>query len=376
MWRQNSSYAGFGSFGADLFSLKDSIYSLTDNYDYMGVADVMHWEGSLDFFCAMLDWIKSKAGEGLSPEREGKIKAYALGYLTHIIADTLFHPYVYRLSEDHWRFPQDKKKVAAHKKLESVLDSYMALKESGKDAFLFNYPEKILCFAGKGEKFLDEDIKELVSSGIQAVYKKILDRYAGKDQIGDYAHYFEKKRDLEKAEMHPLDDAYAKIISMLRMLYGMTLLKWIPVKMLKAVIPKKQLKLKHLKLLNLKNKNWYKVPGKSKLKYSAQELFDFSVALCREGIKLAMAYLESQSRDARGYFRKNAGQVFVLQENYNQDSGLPARYNEKKANQSRRKGKRFSFKLGEIAQAYKVCKKIQEKQERREQRQTKSLSLG
>jgi len=84
LWEKYNNFAGFGSFSPDLFYvlLSDHIphlrFSSTPRYEK--VSDAIHGDGSLDFYCSMLDDIKH-TGQPM----HDKLKAFAYGFYSHVV---------------------------------------------------------------------------------------------------------------------------------------------------------------------------------------------------------------------------------------------------------------------------------------------------
>ena len=68
-----------------------------------GIADIMHSTRSFDFFCNLMNAAKkSQLDPSIDTEIANRQFAFAFGFYCHVITDCIFHPYVYRSSEDHW----------------------------------------------------------------------------------------------------------------------------------------------------------------------------------------------------------------------------------------------------------------------------------
>ena len=90
----------FGAQGADFCFFYKFLDAKRKNF-----GSLLHREGGFAAFQAL------KAFAPSSPE----ILAYALGFITHYAADTIFHPFVYRIS---------KKSLLKHSRIENALDGY------------------------------------------------------------------------------------------------------------------------------------------------------------------------------------------------------------------------------------------------------------
>ncbi len=98
-------YYFLGAQGPDLFFFYLPL-KMRDNW-----GKGLHREGVYEWFSAMLSSL---------PEKEGRAEclAYALGFCTHLAADTVFHPFVYRYLAEHG----DKK--FRHQRIENDWDVY------------------------------------------------------------------------------------------------------------------------------------------------------------------------------------------------------------------------------------------------------------
>lgn len=83
------------------------------------VADTIHGDKSFDIFCNMLN--EAKMELKTDPVVAKKKFAFALGFYGHVIGDCIIHPYVYRVTGDHWH-SHDFKSESKHKVFEVKMD--------------------------------------------------------------------------------------------------------------------------------------------------------------------------------------------------------------------------------------------------------------
>ncbi|SDD70039.1 zinc dependent phospholipase C family protein [Sporomusa acidovorans] len=187
--QENGALLAFGSFGPDLF------YLLSGKTQH---ADTIHASGSFEAFCSMLNVAKNtysynvKSGE--------KQLTFAMGFYAHVIADCVFHPYVYRKSLDHWA-EHDVAFELLHKKVEASIDQIIQEEIIGDQ---IGIPNPLLCLGDDG--LLDQDIAYLFHQALTTAYPRSI----GED-LAPYA---------TEEEKHPLQQAYQKYCKMPKTLYG------------------------------------------------------------------------------------------------------------------------------------------------------------
>ena len=114
-------YFGTGSASPDFFYLdvkeNKSLNSKITLYEYLLQSDIdnddsikiksstelsnaIHGDKTFDMFCYMLDIAKQNKKDNLLKAK--KQFCFALGFYSHVIADCVIHPYVYRNTKDHW----------------------------------------------------------------------------------------------------------------------------------------------------------------------------------------------------------------------------------------------------------------------------------
>ncbi|MDR7866515.1 MAG: zinc dependent phospholipase C family protein [Sporomusaceae bacterium] len=324
-WREYSNFVGFGSFGPDLFYVKDVFISKAiKSFSYKKVSDEMHWDGTLDCFCAMLDYIKASAAPA---DVIGKMKAFAYGFYGHVVTDCVFHPFVYRSTCDHWRnHPEDEYKD--HKNFEGMVDSYIfATKKNADPDFALDVA--VGCGAGNNHDMLDPDIADLYMAGIRAAYSGKL----------DFEALFMKREFSD--EKHPIHKAYedfAKLIGGDFYAVGKIHYNFMA---LEPVKPYEEWEAAHIARMNEAQKPWFPAPGNDRLFYSALGLYNYTVKAVETVFSAGEAYFGQNEASAKEFLCQQAFPYFT--ENYNLDTGLPASLNGDETNASADNATRFGF---------------------------------
>ena len=343
--QNHANYAGFGSFGPDLFYVKDAVhlgkFARTHPLDYAIVSDIMHWEGSFDFYCSMLDYIKNLD----DAEKKDKLKAFAYGYYSHVVADSVFHPFVYRESEDNWRKHNKRSTFHNHKKIESIIDTYLLQERRNTDPYEFNYCGKIVCF-NEDDKVLDGDVFALLNHCMAEIYKGgIFTSYSL-----DYDKFFSM---YPNDGNHPINDAYHDFV-----LYTHELFKWhVPLELthiIDGLVPLRFLDENQKEKINLQKKRWHNSDNPEMPDYSVPELFDLSVKSMSKIILESEKFFSSNSREAKKFFAENSKNIVYLAENNNLDTGLPSAFNGELAKIADDLGKTFEFGLDKLDEYYKT----------------------
>ena len=133
----------------------DPLFLYRDKNKRLGV--VLHREKIYEFFAALL---------------RADCDSFALGYLTHYAADTVFHPYVYRYVREHG---EEYPKHNLHALIERDID-YFLLAAANADPRRHSYPTKP---GGDGLKTLYTALSPAIRSvyGISVDYKKFARAY-------------------------------------------------------------------------------------------------------------------------------------------------------------------------------------------------------
>ncbi|MDR3561191.1 MAG: zinc dependent phospholipase C family protein [Negativicutes bacterium] len=323
LWEKYGNYAGFGSFGPDLFYVKDVFNRWFEpELSWDAVADLQHWGGSLDLFCAMLDVVReeydvaSAAGE--------KLLAFAMGYYSHVITDVVFHPYVYRCSLDHWHSHQPPEHRRLHKRVEELIDlELLAFKGKGlpsPDIF------RVRCDAD-GRGLLDGDLVMLLSECLPRIY-------------GDRAPVLSgwPKRYGIDAPDHPVNAAYSDFAAIVGVLYGTQNSLFSPEEAEACRLPGP----------------WRTEGLSAGLTYSVRDLYGLAVNAVQRMMAVTCDFWQTDEQDAKDFFADSG--TLYLEQDWNADTGLPAAWNEEPANLAADVS-RFDFGVELLATNYRRCQR-------------------
>lgn len=313
IWEKKSNFAGFGSFGPDLFYVKDVLLSrldLADNYDFL--SDGLHAERAFDFFCTMLNTAKATASTDM--EVAEKQLAYLLGYYAHVITDCVIHPYVYRHTHDHWKYHKPEENYSAHKRTEALIDCYI-LNEKGK-----NNPSPdsyaVACGDAANDDLLDRDIASMLASGLNAVYHDIL----GEDFIS---------ADIGQSS-HPIHAAYQGFHHIVETTYAVQNILYDLRGHFSGLRMLQKLTDADISAADGLHGPWFSTGRSNVLTYSASDLFAMAVTAVKQVIGVTLKFWISSKVDAKDFFIQNA--TSYLSDNWNLDTGLPDRYNNEPTN--------------------------------------------
>ena len=335
LWSEQRDRANLGSCGPDMFyltGLLPQVFRPKRRHKYAKISDIIHWEGSLDMFCAMLDFIKSGAGNSSNPQqREDRMLAFALGFMSHVVVDSLFHPYVYLTTGDHW-FYHTKKALTRHKFLENEMGTYLLRRRRNTDPYDpegLRFCDHINCFEERVEKGiktrgLDEDVFNAMSQGLKT-YERIFARRG----ISHHNYFGQYPND----SMHPIRLAYEDFNHYIQLLfkYADTLkavLSRVKIPELEAMIPLEGISDEKSNLFRPLGRKWYDSRSEMVPKISAREIYNLAVMATKQIVYVAMSFLYSSDISSREHFTNNYPDVVFLDVNYNLDTGLPSRFND------------------------------------------------
>lgn len=330
LWSAYPNFARFGSFGPDLFYIRGAGF----DSEYTRAADIMHGEATLPFYCAMLDRIKTVD----DPARVSLMKAFAYGFYSHVAADVVFHPFVYRRVGDHWlEHPEDQ--YVAHKNIECLIDNYILSKQEGDSEF-DGVNADIDCH--RGSRFLNRDVYDLYLDAIDAAYSSFPDlsvswRFGNKDM-----------------EKNPIQMAYAKyhLVLEAHFLVYRTLRK----NSLsgKELLPLQDWPQQDSDLINRTRKaNWYATQKVAGLDYTIEELLTKASMAVSAIINASEGFFDPNVfGTSKQYF--SGLNVRFLDDDYNLDTGLPSSLNNDTANTSRNDDERFEYQAQALASRYAV----------------------
>lgn len=304
--------------------MKDAIRTTHPELDFTKVADIIHAESSLRFYSAMLNFIKWII---LEPIVKVKLKAFADGAYSHAVTDALFHPFVYRLSQDHWREHFPKEAFKRHKKLESLIDAYLTRALLGIKPTEYCLPEKIAVHSGNDFRAIDRNIVLMLLHAIYETYGKPHNSHSIFDSYGiDYRQYFGAHPVDGK---HPIADTYHDMMDLVTMMYR-------PHERIRRLVQERPRIYAALEafpeigvfmpIVALTDRQILELKAQF-TKYTIVDLFELAIKATRRIITESERFVHSKDVDAYEFFRKNSRGVVFLDDDYNLDAGLPARMN-------------------------------------------------
>lgn len=322
-------------FAIDGDYFKDVIRTTHPDLDFRVVGNIKHWEGSLRFYANMLNFIKWVAQD---PKVKRKLKAFADGAYSHAVTDIIFHPFVYRMSQDHWRYHVPKKAFGMHKLLESMIDTYLAKHLLEVRPTEYGLPEKIRCHTGNDFRALDRDIMYMLLHATYETYGKEPDAN-GKpifDSYGiDYRTYFgEHKLDGK----HPIADAYHDMMNLFAVLYrpheGLALLlrKHPKIRSLVKAFPEIGIFVPIIDLAEVEEHELELKFAEAQqdalgTNYTIMDVFKMAADTTRRVMAESEWFMHNSEQDAYKFFLRNS-RIPFLREDYNLDTGLPAKMNQ------------------------------------------------
>ncbi|WP_027192150.1 zinc dependent phospholipase C family protein [Fundidesulfovibrio putealis] len=330
LWSAYPNFARFGSFGPDLFYIRGTGFDT----GYLEAADIMHAEGALPFYCSLLEHIKTVNDEA----RGDKMKAFAYGYYSHVVADVVFHPFVYRRAKDHWLdHPEDV--YTAHKEMECLADNYILSKYEGTPGYQ-GADVDLDCHGLDG--MLDADLYEMYLGGIYSAY----------------ANFPEKniswRFDISDKEKNPIQMSYAKYNLAIGTHCYMLRKKRKNILSGRKVLPLADWPQQDSALINRTDRaNWYPPQQVAGLDYNIEELLGMASKAVSAVIDASEGFFDPNVLGtSQQYF--SGLNVRFLDDDYNLDTGLPSSLNNDRQNTSKDDGERFEFQAQELASRYAV----------------------
>ncbi len=308
IWAEKGNFAGFGSFGPDLFYVKDVILSKfnpADDYEFL--SDGLHAEKSFDFLCTMLDIAKTAVR--VNREAAEKQLAYVLGYYAHVITDCVIHPYIYRHTHDHWKYHKPEKNYNAHKRTEALIDCHILNEKGKKDSPPNSYA--VSCKDDVNDDLLDMDIAGMLADALIKVYIAIL-------------HQDFLAADIKKAN-HPIHDSYKGFRHIVDTTYTAQNILYDLRGHFSGNKLLQKLTAADIAAADELHGPWLPNGLSNKLIYSVSDLFAMAVTAVTQFIGLTLKFWSSDGIDAKKFFLQNP--ALYQDDNWNLDTGLPTRYN-------------------------------------------------
>jgi len=338
LWRKYGNYAGFGSFGPDLFTIKDSTNGYRNpSLNWNEISNLQHWDCSLDFFFAMLDVIRD--GYDDASAEGDKLLAFAMGYYGHVITDCIFHPFVYRRSHDHWRYHQPAAYFREHKRVEALIDiDILAFKgKEGPSPEVF----RVLCDDRRSPALLDADLAWLLGDCLPRIYggsdgvrKDWMERYAVDNPA------------------HPINAVYADFKKIVGVTYeAKNILYGLDAYWGKAE-PLHRLSTADMKETDRLHGPWLQGGLSTAITCSARELFCLAVNSVQKMVVAVADYWQSDAGSVSEFFSGDG--LLFLEQNWNADTGLPAKFNDDAINMAAN-ASRFDFGVDILTRNYSRC---------------------
>lgn len=252
---------------------------------------------------------------------------FSVGFYAHVITDCIFHPYVYRSTNDHWN-TKDFSNESKHKIQEFRIDRGVHRKIWGKDQ---EVGTTAWSCPGESPDLLEYCIVYLFNTGLTSIYPT---RFTSNRDISD--------------DSHPIQQAYNTLNSELPyLLNGQQLLLWgsgtrmntskidIDDHFFTSAYP-------HFTGLDA---------------YTPQDLFNFSCVACRNLFLSALEFFNSEiSSPADTYFSSQPCN-YLGQGNWNLDTGLLCQYNTDDMMQ-RECPEHYQYKVDELKKQYSELSKL------------------
>lgn len=335
LWDQYKNYFGLGSSLPDLFYFPmvpvvgEEDAAVNDDIDWENLANDMHSDKTYDLFCSMLDYAKKIQLE--NPEQKDKylkLFAVAFGLYSHVVADCIFHPYVYRSTGDFWHSKTPLGELK-HKQQEAYIDSSL-FKNFYSDKNSYSRM-KIICDEPQTE-LLDFDVAKMLSETLTAAYPSMefFNQY-------DYT-----------ADSHPLQIAYIKFKATVSALFQKrdSLMLW-----------GQNAKQAIMDIVHLFTGDFFEEPypdAKGLSENSPRQLFIYSVIVCHKIFSEAMQFINSSQTSSHEYFAEH-NTHYLNAGNFNLDTGLLAAFNNEKALLDNGDA-RYNFHMQELNDAYNYFK--------------------
>jgi hypothetical protein len=291
-------HAYSGSLGPDWF------YNLHGGIGgYSEVSDAMHSYGSRTVYLTMLDVAKNMGNDknlGIDAYRCFEAaRAFAHGFISHIAADCVYHPYVNRRANNPWT--GDKFGASAHAGVETVIDNIL-WKNYG------NFDIQVNCAQLGNHAIADYPVRRVLISGLATAYSN----------QNWLLNMLQVSAD-NNNEDHPINSAFRAVRQWSALTEGLQLTCAYNVNDI----------IQHLKsmsladvdketALNLERLPWCNIDGNENLNHSAEDLFSAAVTASTNAIMAGERYINGEINSF-----DNCGMPF-LERDYNIDTGLPS----------------------------------------------------
>lgn len=296
-WDEYKSYFGLGSSAPDLFyfPLIPGVKNIRKDLAWEDIANPMHSSKSYDMFCSLLDFAKTNKKSNQTASQ--KQFAFAVGYYCHVVADCIFHPYVYRSTGDYW-CSADFSNEIKHKLQELFIDTGIYHKYYGVQNF------------SRIEWRCNNSDNDLLDYELALVLHQAM--------LINYADCYPDGDDITRIT-HPIQQAYLALQQSIPVLFSG---KEINLFGKRSVFNTKEINVAgqirffsepfpHCGALN---------------RIAPETLFDLSSFACQKIFLTALSYWESSDLFAKDYFKEHPTHYLGVG-NWNLDTGLPSQYN-------------------------------------------------
>lgn len=298
-------YIALGTSAPDLFyfPLMPTIKTDCKNFYWNGIADLIHHGRTYDLFCELLD--EAKKLKYTNKEDSEKLLAFAVGFYCHVITDCIFHPYVYRSTDDDWSTGagsiKENRREFKHKCQEYLIDDGIQKTyhlELNKDDW--NCPEKT------NNELLDFIIADTFYSMLKKMYPDCMP--------SEFYDSHDKN--------HPIQQAYNALLQTITLLFeGKKILSFNSSDIIDELVQAKEFTYSE----NFFDNEYPDCDGLPS--YTPHDLFNFSCAVTRRFFEVVQNFwIDTSNKTAKEYF-KNDSTNYLNNGNWNLDTGIQCEFN-------------------------------------------------
>lgn len=287
-----------GSVGPDWF------YALqNDRGDYHEVSDAIHHTGTRTVYLAMLMVVRKRMQEKNAARYCEAARAFAHGFISHIAADSVYHPYVNRRANHPW--DQVEQGAVAHARVETAIDLLLWPKYG-------DFAVTVDCSAVENPDLLDEPVRQVFLTGLTQAYgnQAWLANLLKLSQTGD-------------REDHPLNEAFRAVRQWAHAKEGLKASNTYSVNDILQQMKNRSLTQDEEEIaLNPGRRPWCSAASNERLRASAEDLFDAAINAAAAAIEAGEKYVNGTIDSFDG------SEVPFLEQDYNIDTGLPSADNQ------------------------------------------------
>lgn len=295
--RAYPSYVYSGSLGPDWF------YNLNGGIGgYSAVSDAMHSYGTSTVYRAMLDTARNMGNDALLGDDAFRCfeaaRAFAHGFISHVAADCIYHPYVNRRANNPWT--GEKHGTSRHAGVETVIDNLLWSMHGTFDI-------QVNCAQLDNHNLADYPVRQLFKNGFSL-------SYSDQNWLLDLVQI---SSDID-SEDHPINKAFCAVRQWTALTEGLQLARYNVNDVIQHLKGMSFVDVNPNMALNPEYDAWCNVSGNEKLRYSAEQLFKAAVTAAASAIAMGEKYVngEISSFDYCG--------IPFLEKDYNIDTGIPS----------------------------------------------------